>query len=125
MRGLYFEEFEIGKVYEHAIRRNEGLLAAEGPLVCRTGQHTGRSPNDKFIVKEASSEKHVHWGNVNKPIEENNLRAVRLLEPTLKVWDVPFARIESAQDLPQLRVLWDQAWTNKGPTAALVGAPTS
>jgi sulfopyruvate decarboxylase subunit alpha len=63
--------------------------------------------------------------DVNKPIEENNLRAVRLLEPTLKVWDVPFARIESAQDLPQLRVLWDQAWTNKGPTAALVGAPTS
>ena len=37
-------------------------LAAEGPLVARTGQHTGRSPNDKFVVREPSSEQHVHWG---------------------------------------------------------------
>ena len=43
-------------LYEHAIRRQEGLLAQEGPLVCRTGAHTGRSPNDKFVVKEPSSE---------------------------------------------------------------------
>ena len=34
----------------------KGLIAADGPLVCRTGQHTGRSPNDKFIVREPSSE---------------------------------------------------------------------
>ncbi len=45
-------------LYEHALRRNEGMVAAEGPLVCRTGQHTGRSPNDKFIVREPSSEAH-------------------------------------------------------------------
>ena len=43
-------------LYEHAIRRQEGQLAQEGPLVCRTGAHTGRSPNDKFTVKEPSSE---------------------------------------------------------------------
>ena len=43
-------------LYEHAIRRQEGVLAQEGPLVCRTGAHTGRSPNDKFVVKEPSSE---------------------------------------------------------------------
>ena len=36
-------------LYEHAIRRGEGLVAADGPLVCRTGAHTGRSPNDKFV----------------------------------------------------------------------------
>lgn len=63
--------------------------------------------------------------DVNKPVEENRLRAVRLLEPTLSVWGVPFARIDSAQDLPQLRVLWERAWASKGPTAALIGAPTS
>jgi phosphoenolpyruvate carboxykinase (ATP) len=56
-------------LYEHAIRREEGLLAAEGPLVCRTGTHTGRSPNDKFMVKEPSSEGHIAWGKVNRPLD--------------------------------------------------------
>ena len=57
-------------LYEESLRRGESQLAVEGPLVARTGQHTGRSPNDKFVVKEAASEQHVHWGTVNKPIEE-------------------------------------------------------
>jgi phosphoenolpyruvate carboxykinase (ATP) len=57
-------------LYEEAIRKQEGVIAAEGPLVCRTGSHTGRSPNDKFIVREPSSEQHVGWGKVNKPMEQ-------------------------------------------------------
>jgi phosphoenolpyruvate carboxykinase (ATP) len=52
-------------LYEESLRRAEGKLAAEGPLVCKTGQHTGRSPNDKFVVREPGSEQHVHWGTVN------------------------------------------------------------
>ena len=56
-------------LYEHAIRRQEGELAADGPLVCKTGAHTGRSPNDKFVVREPSSEAHVAWGKVNRPLE--------------------------------------------------------
>jgi len=63
-------------LYEHALRRDEASLAAEGPLVATTGQHTGRSPNDKFVVKESSSEKHVHWGAVNKPIDEAKFDAL-------------------------------------------------
>src|SRR5512146_2614106 len=55
-------------LYEQAIRRQEGLLAADGPLVCRTGQHTGRSPNDKFIVREPESEQHIAWGGPNRPM---------------------------------------------------------
>jgi phosphoenolpyruvate carboxykinase (ATP) len=57
-------------LYEQALCRAEAQMAADGPLVARTGQHTGRSPNDKFVVREPQSEQHVHWGAVNKPIEE-------------------------------------------------------
>ena len=46
-------------LYEHAIRREEGVLAAEGPLVCRTGSHTGRSANDKFVVEKPTNHDHV------------------------------------------------------------------
>src|SRR5260221_5292915 len=56
-------------LYEEAVRRDEGVIAAEGPLVCRTGQHTGRSPNDKFVVRESSSEANVWWGKVNQAME--------------------------------------------------------
>jgi phosphoenolpyruvate carboxykinase (ATP) len=65
------------ELYEHAIRRDEGRLAAEGPLVCNTGAHTGRSPNDKFMVKEPSSEGQIAWGKVNKPIEPAQFDALK------------------------------------------------
>jgi phosphoenolpyruvate carboxykinase (ATP) len=54
-------------LYEEAIKRNEGVMAHYGPLVVRTGQFTGRSANDKFIVDEPSSRKHIWWGAVNRP----------------------------------------------------------
>src|SRR5258707_10321291 len=56
-------------LYEEAVRRQEGLIAAGGPLACRTGQHTGRSPNDKFVVRESSSEANIAWGKVNRPMD--------------------------------------------------------
>ena len=50
-----------------AIRRDEGDLAEMGPFVGITAPHTGRSPNDKFVVRESQSEKDVDWGKVNQP----------------------------------------------------------
>ncbi len=70
------------ELYEYAIRAGEGVIAAEGPLVVRTGKHTGRSPKDKFVVREPSTEAKVWWGEINQPIEEaryDGLRA-RLLD---------------------------------------------
>ena len=48
---------------EHAVRRGEGLLAKDGPLVVRTGKHTGRSARDKFIVRDSETEKTIWWDN--------------------------------------------------------------
>ncbi|MCI0421447.1 MAG: phosphoenolpyruvate carboxykinase (ATP), partial [Acidobacteria bacterium] len=55
-------------LYEEAVRRREGQIAQGGALAVNTGLHTGRSPNDKFIVREGDSEGHVDWGKVNCPI---------------------------------------------------------
>jgi len=55
-------------LYEHSVRRREGLIAEGGPLVVRTGHHTGRSPQDKFIVREPSSEERIWWGKHNRGI---------------------------------------------------------
>ena len=61
---------------------------------------------------------------VDLTVEENPLRAVRLLEPTLDTWGVPHLRLETPEDLPNLRRAWDTAWKTLGPSAAIVGAPT-
>jgi phosphoenolpyruvate carboxykinase (ATP) len=53
-----------------AARRDEGQFADMGPFVAITTPHTGRSPNDKFVVKESTTEKDVDWGKVNQPISE-------------------------------------------------------
>ena len=55
------------ELYEEAIRRGEAKLTADGALVAYTGQHTGRSPKDKFIVRDASTDGNVWWDN-NKPM---------------------------------------------------------
>src|SRR5690606_524043 len=61
---------EAPELVQAAIRRNEGELAHMGPFVAVTTPHTGRSPNDKFVVKEPSTEADVDWGKVNQPISE-------------------------------------------------------
>ena len=51
------------ELYEQVIRRGTGRLAASGALVVETGQHTGRSPADKFVVRDASTEATIWWDN--------------------------------------------------------------
>ena len=57
------------RLYEEAIRRGEGQIAAGGALTVDTGSHTGRSPQDKFVVRDALTENSVWWDN-NKPISQ-------------------------------------------------------
>ncbi len=65
---------------EAAIRRGEGTVADMGPFVAVTAPHTGRSPNDKFVVREPGTEGDVDWGKVNQPISPEHFD--RLLADT-------------------------------------------
>ncbi len=61
---------------EEAIRRREGTLADMGPFVAVTAPHTGRSPNDKFLVQEDSTAADVDWGKVNQPFADEKFEAL-------------------------------------------------
>ncbi len=60
---------------EHALSRGEGELSDQGALVFKTGTYTGRSPKDKFIVREPSSEAEIDWGEVNFPFDPDRFDA--------------------------------------------------
>lgn len=56
------------RLVERAVQGSEGMLTDRGALVVRTGQFTGRSPKDKYIVRDATTENTVAWGSVNQPM---------------------------------------------------------
>jgi phosphoenolpyruvate carboxykinase (ATP) len=57
------------QLYEHTLRRGEGELAHKGALVVDTVPYTGRSPKDKYVVREPDTEADIWWGDVNHPME--------------------------------------------------------
>ncbi len=106
----------IAPLFEEAIRRSEGLAAVRGPLVVRTGKHTGRSPNDKFFVQEPSSQSHIDWGKTNKPFDQAKFNALLarvdqyLRDKEVFVLDA-FAGADPEYRIP-VRVVTELAWHN-------------
>lgn len=102
------------ELYEHAIRRGEARLAHLGPLVVSTGQHTGRSANDKFIVREPSSEQRVWWGKANREFEQAKFdqlydKVLRYLEGRDVYVQDCFAGADPEYRVP-IRVITELAW---------------
>jgi len=101
-------------LYEEVVRRREGSISHLGPLVVRTGQHTGRSPNDKFIVEEPTSTDHIGWGKVNRPMSPEKFQVLysRMLAylqgKDLFVQDC-FAGADQEYRLP-VRIITEYAW---------------
>jgi phosphoenolpyruvate carboxykinase (ATP) len=106
--------YEPAQLIETAVRRREGLLAANGALVVRTGQFTGRSPKDKYVVRDAATDDSVNWGAVNQPMSDeafNRLyaRLIVFLEAhELFVQDC-FGGTDPEHRLP-IRVVTTTAW---------------
>ncbi len=64
------------QLIDMAIELNEGVIASNGALSVETGLRTGRSPKDRFIVKEASTQSDIDWGNINRPFDEDKFNAL-------------------------------------------------
>ena len=72
-----YRNLSTAELYEHSIRNGEGIVSAHGSLVVRTGTHTGRSPKDKFVVREPGSAAKVWWGEINQPLDEADYDRLR------------------------------------------------
>ena len=99
---------------ESAVRAGEGMLAAGGALVCRTGRFTGRSPDDKFFVCDTETKKGIDWGKVNREMAPESFETLRrrivahLQGRELFVQDCD-AGADPAHRLA-VRVVTEQAW---------------
>jgi phosphoenolpyruvate carboxykinase (ATP) len=101
---------------ERALAAGEGILADNGAVVVRTGAKTGRSPDDKYVVRSAATDKEVWWGNVNRPVSREVFdallaRAVAHLQRGPRYVFDGFVGAAPAHRLP-LRVITEQAWTS-------------
>jgi phosphoenolpyruvate carboxykinase (ATP) len=99
---------------EEAVQRDEGILTSTGALVAYTGERTGRSPRDRYVVANPLSKEHIAWGKVNRPLEPAAFN--RLLDKVLAylqgrdlfVVDA-WACAEPRYRLP-VRVVAEKAW---------------
>jgi phosphoenolpyruvate carboxykinase (ATP) len=104
------------KLYEEAIQRNEVEISADGAVVAKTGLHTGRSANDKYVVRDAANSSEIEWGKVNQPYETENFNALKArITEWLKGREVFVQDLYVGADptyrLP-IRVITTNAWHN-------------
>jgi phosphoenolpyruvate carboxykinase (ATP) len=104
------------QLVEHAIQRREGNLASGGALVVHTGQFTGRSPKDKFVVRDEITDPNIQWGPVNQPLSEAQFD--RIYRRMMAFWQGHevyvqdcYVGADPAYTLP-VRVISQVAWHN-------------
>ena len=104
------------ELVEHALRNGEGSLTDTGALMADTGQFTGRSPKDRFVVKDANTEGSVWWGDINIPFDTDKFDRLQakmvayLAEKEIYVREA-YAGANPDYQL-KLRVVNEQAWHN-------------
>ena len=76
LKNVYWN-LSIASLYEEAVKRDEALISKDGPIVVNTAPYTGRSPKDRFIVKESSCADKVCWGKINQPFDETKFPALK------------------------------------------------
>ena len=112
-----FWNLTTAPLVEHAVRRGEGLLAKDGPLLVDTGKFTGRSVKDKFVVRDATTEETINWGKINQPMSPEHWATLKadFLE-AVKGQDELFVADLYGGSQPEyrvnVRVMTQMAWHN-------------
>jgi phosphoenolpyruvate carboxykinase (ATP) len=115
-------------LYEEAVRRREGLIAREGPIVFHTGRHTGRSPKDKFIVRTPETEGDIWWGSVNQPFDPDQFddlhrRMMRYLDGKEIFVQNPYAGADPRYRLP-VRIITEMAYHSLFARNMFINSPS-
>jgi phosphoenolpyruvate carboxykinase (ATP) len=101
-------------LYEEAIHRSEGQIAAAGPFVVDTGKHTARAAADKFVVREQATEEHVWWGQYNRPFNPESFSGLHArLVGYLQGRDVFVQDVHAGADPEtrlKVRIITQKAW---------------
>ena len=71
------QNLSVPVLYEHAVRRHEGKLLQGGTFAVFSGERTGRSPKDKFVVRTPDISEHVWWGQHNQPLPADTFERLR------------------------------------------------
>ncbi len=114
--GMVHWNLTTPSLYEEVVRNREGFISHLGPMVVRTGHHTGRSPKDKFIVKEPSTDDKIWWSKENRPFKTEQFdslyyRVLAYLQgKQLYVQDC-YAGADPKYRLP-VRIINETAWHN-------------
>ncbi|MCL1124022.1 phosphoenolpyruvate carboxykinase [Shewanella surugensis] len=102
------------ELIDYALKRNEAELTSTGAIMAKTGTRTGRSPNDRFIVKEPSTETEIDWGKINRPFEASAFESLwQRVETYLQDKDTFVSELEVGADLQHyqpVQVTTQYAW---------------
>ena len=104
------------ELIQAALERKEGELASTGAFCATTGEHTGRSPKDKFVVRDSQSEAHVEWGPVNQEMSPEKFETLKNDQASYLKGKELFVRDAfggADKDLRiGVRVINEEAWAN-------------
>lgn len=112
---LHFQ-LTTGELLQHALQNGEGTLTDTGALTCDTGRFTGRSPKDKFIVRDEKTASTVAWGDINQPFDPERFEQLHQKMRRFLKNKTVYARYAQAGAAPEYRlnllVVNTQAWQN-------------
>lgn len=126
--GKTHKQLSVSELVEQALARKEGQLAANGALTVQTGAFTGRSPLDKYIVRDMPYAAYIDWGQMNQPMSPAAFAQLRkrlqshIEQKELYVFE-GYAGADEAYRLP-VRVLTEHAWQSLFVKQLFIDSPT-